>query len=1037
MKRLVFVFAMLLVALGVGADIQGLAGGLVVCVGVDAAEQVANDWKTESYVFQCLEEDATQISNLREKAQAAGVHGRVTVKRWGGGALPYVDGLVNLLVLGDEVVVDNKEIARVLAPGGAVLSGGKRSVKPWPDDVDDWTHFLHSAGNNAVADDQQVGPPRTLRWDCGPKYSRSHELDVSVAAAVIEGGRLFTITDKGPAGTIGKKTPDKWMLEARDAFNGILLWERPVPNWSWRVWKPELLQLDEWNLIAQRRLIPATLPRRLVAVDGKVYVTLGVGAPVSVLDAVTGKEIREIKETDGVDEILLSDGVLLMTKRPHQRETALTTEMTIKRQASKSPMPVSEDGLVMAADAASGKLLWKAPVQTVIPYTLAAERGLAFFHTGSELVALDLKSGRKLWRIENSNTDANRWDSRHILVAHKDVVLLSVPKKLCEAFDAATGKLLWSGKGGRGSAFNTTPMDLFVIDDMMWFTDGKQYEGKDIYTGEVKKTIDLPTYFLSPGHHLRCYRAKATTRYILDNKRGIEFMDMQETNHQKNDWVRGACRYGVIPANGLIYSTPTPCSCYQTVLLQGYNALSAALPPKPEKTVLEKGAAFGQGAWIGKQGTETDWPTFRRNVAREGSVSSGAGPALKRSWSKKLGGKLTQPVVVGDRLYVVSRESSTLFALDAKTGRVVWSRATPAEVDSPPAYWQGQLLFGCKDGWVYNLRAADGELAWRFRAAPTERQIVSYGRLESSWPVHGNVLVVDGTAYVAAGRNTYLDGGIYLYGLDAGTGAVRHRQHLANPMMDNEKPYTPHSLEGAMPDIMVFDGKTISMQSKTFDLDLNPVEKPASSHVYTSGGFLDDQAWHRNIWLYTTGWTLENKNASTYPNAGQLLVHEGGRSYGVKYFTEQTGQSMVFYPEGEGYNLFCDRDHESWDSLLSDYLNPKASGAKKEKTTTRQKRKTNPESETSIWSTWIPVRVRAMVKTGDVLFISGAPDEVPSADPLAPFEGRGRGILQAVSPSTGGKIMEYTLDAPPIFDGLISANGKVYVSLENGAVECW
>ena len=95
------------------------------------------------------------------------------------------------------------------------------------------------------------------------------------------------------------------------------------------------------------------------------------------------------------------------------------------------------------------------------------------------------------------------------------------------------------------------------------------------------------------------------------------------------------------------------------------------------------------------------------------------------------------------------------------------------------------------------------------------------------------------------------------------------------------------------------------------------------------------------------------------------------------------------------------------------------------------------ESDISIWSEWIPVRVRAMVKSDKVLFISGAPDKVPDVDPLAPFEGRGKGILQAVAPDTGKQIMEVMLEAPPVFDGLISANGSLYLSLENGSVECW
>jgi outer membrane protein assembly factor BamB len=1017
---------------------SGLSGGLAVVVGTEAVEQVSLDRLPSTFIVQILADDANEVSALRDKARSFGVHGRVTARKWNGGRLPYGDELVNLLVIANGASVKSAEIDRVLAPGGTTRVGNKEKVKAWPQEIDDWTHFLHSPGNNAVADDRRVGPPRTLRWDCGPRYCRSHELDVSVAAAVVQGGKLFSIVDKGPAGTIGKKTPDKWMLEARDAFNGLLLWERPVPDWSWREWKPELLKLDSWlGLIAQRRLIPATLPRRLVAVDGRIYVTLGVMAPVSVLDAATGKTIHTIAGTEGVDELLLENGHLLMTRRPHLREAALTNpDMDLKRVSGRSPMPVREDGLVIAADAGTGKVLWRAPEKTVIPYTLAAVNGRAFYHTGSELVAVTLKTGKEIWRVANANTDANRWDSRHILVAYKDVVLLAVPKKKCEAFEAETGKLLWSGKGGRGTAFNTTPMDLFVIDDMLWFTSGTQYQGKDIRTGEVKRTIDLPKFFLTPGHHLRCYRAKATTRYILDNKRGIEFMDMQEKNHQKNDWVRGACRYGIIPANGLIYSTPTPCNCYQTVQLMGFNALSDAEPPAPGKPALEKGPAFGKAP--GDPPTAADWPTLRGNPAREGSTATATGTSLKRRWSRRLGGKLTQPIAAGGRIYVVSRENCILYALDAETGDELWSLATSAEVDSPPTYWKGRLIFGCRDGWIYCLSAEDGTMAWRFRAAPNERQIVSYGRLESSWPLHGTVLVADGTVYAAAGRNTYLDGGITLYGLNANSGEVRCTRRLSNPAQDSLKPYDAHQMEGAMPDIMVYDGKTLSMQSKTFDSALNPVDKPASRRVYATGGFLDGETWHRNIWLYAPGWTLMNKSASKFPNTGQLLVHDGDRTYGVKYYTRHQGQSMVFYPEEEGYLLFCDRDNQSWDSLLGDYLASKGSGGRKKKgKKTSSRRKGGAATDTSIWQARIPLRTRAILRTADALFIAGVADAVPKKDPLAPFEGRSRGLLQAIAPDTGKKLAEYALDTSPVFDGMIAAGGRVFLSLENGSVECW
>ena len=39
-------------------------------------------------------------------------------------------------------------------------------------------------------------------------------------------------------------------------------------------------------------------------------------------------------------------------------------------------------------------------------------------------------------------------------------------------------------------------------------------------------------------------------------------------------------------------------------------------------------------------------------------------------------------------------------------------------------------------------------------------------RLESVWPVHGSVLVRDSTVYYAAGRSSYVDGGVRMGKLD-------------------------------------------------------------------------------------------------------------------------------------------------------------------------------------------------------------------------------------------------------------------------------
>jgi len=58
-------------------------------------------------------------------------------------------------------------------------------------------------------------------------------------------------------------------------------------------------------------------------------------------------------------------------------------------------------------------------------------------------------------------------------------------------------------------------------------------------------------------------------------------------------------------------------------------------------------------------------------------------------------------------------------------------------------------------------------------------------------------------------------------------------------------------------------------------------------------------------------------------------------------------------------------------------------------------------------------------------------------DALDSFEGRKGGLMWALNKADGKKIAEYRLDCPPVFDGLIAAKGKLYMSLKDGRSACW
>lgn len=135
------------------------------------------------------------MAQARRYIQTRGLYGRVSVDTFDGRHLPLVDNSVNLLVADRLDSLPMNEVMRVLAPRGVAMIGGRKTVKPWPDNIDQWTHFLHGADNNAVANDHVVGPPRHMQWLAAPEWTRDHHADKgtypSIRAIVSASGRLF------------------------------------------------------------------------------------------------------------------------------------------------------------------------------------------------------------------------------------------------------------------------------------------------------------------------------------------------------------------------------------------------------------------------------------------------------------------------------------------------------------------------------------------------------------------------------------------------------------------------------------------------------------------------------------------------------------------------------------------------------------------------------------------------------------------------------------------------------------------------------
>jgi SAM-dependent methyltransferase len=252
---------------GLFDDHMTLKRGLVVHLGCGDAALVETLARSGWHAVQGLTPSREQAKTGRERLMAAGVLGNGSVTYLSSPMLPYADRLVNVLVVGDPCGVPVREMLRVLVPGGRLFILAASSAKlvvhveneeliedddardgwriyrrAWPKTIDDWPQYLHGADGNCVAQDIETGVPRALRWQAGPLHSQHHNRSNSMTAMVTAGGRIFCMLDDAPPGTTGM--PARWSLYARDAFNGILLWKKPLENWGWKA-GPEARRFKE------------------------------------------------------------------------------------------------------------------------------------------------------------------------------------------------------------------------------------------------------------------------------------------------------------------------------------------------------------------------------------------------------------------------------------------------------------------------------------------------------------------------------------------------------------------------------------------------------------------------------------------------------------------------------------------------------------------------------------------------------------------------------------------------------------------------
>ena len=332
----------------VGKDIVGAAGvnaGVCVHLGCGNGELTAELARNSRLLVHGLALNRENVPRARQHIQSQKLYGPASVVYWRQGnagnsaKLPYADNLVNLVVVDDlprllkgrstQRVLE--EVRRVLCPLGTVVLGkrtgvgGRASVseagirkslkklgfercrgikehglwvqarKPWPEEMDDWTHWKRGADGNPVSKDLLVGPPTHIRWMTDPIWpTRAHVTDVPMVTA--NGRFFFGYSDQFYAPAIrGEPEP---VLIARDAFNGTFLWQYPFPA---------------FKIVNVKYSTGAFLARRTVVAAGdRVYAVPELGKPAIALDAATGKKVMTYTDAGSPEQVIYTGGTLVL-----------------------------------------------------------------------------------------------------------------------------------------------------------------------------------------------------------------------------------------------------------------------------------------------------------------------------------------------------------------------------------------------------------------------------------------------------------------------------------------------------------------------------------------------------------------------------------------------------------------------------------------------------------------------------------------------------------------------------------------------------